>query len=150
MLRAVALSLVALSLMFAESRELDLASGSGWVDTGIDLQPGDTCPTTATGQMKYIDAKQNNGPEGLTRGWTDLIRTLPVNEAGRGAVVARIGTNAAARAFLVGAQKDGSAPIAGKLYVSINEPGGSSGTGRLHIKIEHTARPKTTKADGRM
>ena len=70
-----------------------------WIDTGIDFLPNDTLKITATGKLQYTNARQACGPEGLSRGWTDLIRQLPVNEAGRGALVGRIGANAAARAF---------------------------------------------------
>ncbi len=145
MRRTVALAFLLLAPLFAETRELDLTPGGGWVDTGIELKPGDTFRVTASGSVKYFDAKQENGPEGLNRGWADLIRALPVNEAGRGAVVGRIGTSAAARAFLIGAQHEGTAPVAGRLYVGVNEPEDSRGTGSFHLKIERTAAASSPK-----
>ena len=36
---------------------------------------------SATGQMQYVSAKQSNGPEGLARGFMDLVRILPFNDA---------------------------------------------------------------------
>src|SRR5690242_12687657 len=74
------------------NKDLDLQPGGGWIDTGIDLQPGDTVHFAATGTLQYSNARQSNGPQGLPRGFADLIRNLQVNESGRGAVVGRIGS----------------------------------------------------------
>ena len=40
------------------ARQLDLNPGSGWVDTGVDLKPGDTSHISATGQLQFSDARQ--------------------------------------------------------------------------------------------
>ena len=128
-----------------QTKEFDLKPGGGWVDTGVDLQPGDTVRFTATGQMQYSNARQSTGPAGLSRGWADLIRQLPFNDAGRGAVVGRIGSNAAARAFLIGAQGETRAPIMGRLFIGINEGANDSATGGYHVTAVRTAAPAAPK-----
>jgi hypothetical protein len=88
------------------SQELQLTGDSTWLDTGIDVQAGEHVLITATGSLRYADAKADNGPQGLTRGFKDLIRVLPFNEAGRGAVIGRIGDNDTAQSFLVGEKRN--------------------------------------------
>ncbi len=141
LLAAATLSLV------AQTKDFDLSCSADWVDTGIDLQPGDTIRVTASGSIQYANAKQASDPTGLSRGWADLIRQLPVNDAGRGALVGRIGSNAAARAFIVGTQANARAPIAGRLFLAINQGSTDSGTGSYHAKVVITAAPVRAKVD---
>src|SRR5215467_15467802 len=63
------------------SQEVQLTGEESWVDTGIDVQPGEHVLITATGNLRYADARNENGPEGLGRGFRDLLRVLPLNEA---------------------------------------------------------------------
>ena len=112
MIRAALLSLLLVAPLWAQSKEIDLKPADEWVDSGIDLQAGDTVKITATGELQFSNAKQSNGPEGLPRGWTDLVRNLQFNDAGRGALIGRIGSSEAARAFLIGAELSSQAPIA--------------------------------------
>ena len=123
----------------AQNRELDLQPASGWIDTGVDLKAGDAMRISATGQMQYSDAKQANGPEGLSRGFLDLVRILPLNDAGRGTLIGRIGTSDAARPFLIGKQYSGTAWIAGRLYVAVNQGSTDSASGSYHVTVERTA-----------
>jgi hypothetical protein len=126
--------------------ELDLSPSDGWVDTTVDLKAGDTFQVTASGQLQYVGAKEPNGPEGLARGFSDLIRTFPINSAGRGAVIGRIGDNQAARAFLIGVKLDSRAPVAGHLYVAVNQSSFDQATGSYHLTIRGTAAPQTSTA----
>ncbi|MEQ1885899.1 MAG: LssY C-terminal domain-containing protein [Bryobacteraceae bacterium] len=135
---------VAAQTVSAQTKEFDLKPSGGWVDTGLDLQPGDSVRFTATGQLQYSNAKQATGPQGLSRGWADLIRQLPVNEAGRGAVVGRIGSSAAARAFLIGEQGEARAPIAGRLFIGINQGSSDRATGGYHVTAVWKAAPAST------
>ena len=75
----------------ANLKEITLSGDQQWVDTGIDLAQGDIVKLTGSGSIKLTNAKAENGPEGGPRAWTDMIRTLPVNDANRGAIVGRIG-----------------------------------------------------------
>lgn len=126
------------------SQEVQLTGDQSWVDTGIDVQPGEHVVFTATGNMRYADAKDDNGPDGLARGFRDLLRVLPFNDAGRGALIGRIGDQDTAQPFLVGAHKDVVAPIAGRLALSINQASDDTGTGTYVVRVEVHA-PKDGK-----
>lgn len=136
---ATALSLLTLP-MLAQSREIEIPGNQTWVDTGIDVKPGDLLRYESTGTLKYADAQQSSTAEGLPRGWTDLVRILPLNDAGRGAVIGRIGTGAAARAFLIGARRESRAVVAGRLFVGINHPSRAAGEGSFKVRIDVASR----------
>ena len=114
----------------------DLPGSTRWKDTGLDLQPGDEVQITASGQLQYSGAKQPATPDGLSRGWKDLIRVLPLNEAGRGALLARIGTGDAARVFLAGSSYKFRAPVAGRLFLGINQSSDDTGDGSYHVEAK--------------
>src|SRR5260370_4791952 len=103
------------------SQELQLTGENSWIDTTIDIQPGEHVLITATGKLRYAEAKDDNGPDGLPRAFKDLLRVLPFNEAGRGALIGRIGDKDAAQPFLVGARRDVLAPVSGRLSIGINQ-----------------------------
>ena len=118
------------------SKTLTLEGGKVWDDTGITLEPGQRVMIHAEGKLHYSDAKADNGPEGLSRNFKDLIRILPFNEAGRGAVIGRIGDADVAQPFLIGAEKEVVAPVSGKLAVGINQASSDTGDGSYSVKIE--------------
>jgi hypothetical protein len=118
------------------SKDFTLKGDSLWADTGIDLQPGEHVVITAKGTFRYADAKSDNGPEGLSRGFKDLLRVLPFNDAGRGALIARIGDADVAQAFLVGAAKDIVSPVAGRLALGINQAKSDTGDGTYTVHVE--------------
>lgn len=135
----------------------DLPGSALWKDTGLDLRAGDTVEITADGQLQYADAKDPAGPDGYPRGWKDLLRILPTNEAGRGALIARIGNNEADRPFLIGSSNQFQAPVAGRLYVGINQMSSDTGDGAYHVVVRILARgplvsaqtqPIATSVDG--
>jgi hypothetical protein len=147
MIRAALLSLILCVLpLSAQTHEFDVRPGAGWIDTNIDLTAGDTLHITATGQLQYSNAQQPNGPAGLPRGFADLIRNLPVNSAGRGALVGRIGSIEAARAFLIGEEMNNQAPVTGRLFLSINQMSLDQATGSYHVKVERKAVPAAQTA----
>ena len=118
------------------SQEAQLTGDDSWVDTGIDVQPGEHLIVNATGSLRYADAKNDNGPDGLARGFKDLLRVLPFNEAGRGALIGNIGDKDTSRPFLLGAHKDVVAPIAGRLSLAINQASDDTGSGTYVVRIE--------------
>jgi len=124
----------------AQTRQLDsksftLEGGKVWTDTGITLEPGQRVAFSAQGSLRYSDAKEDNGPEGLTRNFKDLIRILPYNDAGRGAVIGKIGDPDIAQPFLIGASKEVTAPINGKLSIGINQANSDTGDGSYTVKV---------------
>lgn len=118
------------------SREFTLDGSKVWTDTGIALVPGQRFVVTATGTLRYSDAKTDNGPEGLARGFKDLVRNLPENGSGRGALIARIGDPDVAQPFLLGANKNVVSPISGKLSLGINQSATDSPTGSYTVKVQ--------------
>jgi hypothetical protein len=122
------------------SRQIQVSAASVWTDSGIDVKPGDTIRFTASGTLQYDNAKPC-GPEGLPRGWTDLIRQLPVNEYGRGTLVGRIGDSLAARAFFIGPQATHHVAVAGRLFLGINEGANDRADGSYKVTVDLTAAP---------
>ena len=118
------------------SKDFTLKGDSIWTDTGVDLSPAEHFVITAKGTLRYADAKEDNGPEGLTRGFKDLIRVLPFNDAGRGALIARIGDADTAQPFLIGATKDTISPIAGRLALGINQAKSDTGDGSYSVHLD--------------
>jgi hypothetical protein len=123
----------------AQSRQIEVQPADGWVDTKIDLANGDSLHIAATGQLQYSTAKEPNGPEGLARGYWDLIRIMPFNDAGRGALIGRIGSGQADRPFLVGPDLTMHSPIAGRLFLAVNQTTNDTATGSYRVAVTRTA-----------
>jgi hypothetical protein len=126
------------------TKEFTLAGSKIWTDTGISLEPGQKFSVTADGKLRYSDAKDDNGPEGLTRGFKDLIRILPYNNAGRGALIGRIGDPDYAQPFLLGAHKEVTAPAGGNFFLGINQAGVDTGDGSYKVTLEVFAADTST------
>ena len=118
------------------SQELQLTGDQLWSDTRIDLQPGEHILVHAAGGLRYADAKEENGPDGIPRGFKDLLRILPFNGAGRGALIGRVGDADIAQTFLVGANKDVVAPTGGRLFLGINQNSDDTAEGTYTVRIE--------------
>ena len=130
-----------------KSYELDVAGTKVWVDTNVDVGGGAKLRFTATGKITYppdtsYQGKSRTlgtfGPDGLPRGWADLIHQYAVRDAGHGALIGRIGSDAYAQPFLVGASKEYDVPVAGRLFLGINQGMSEASTadGSFHVKIE--------------
>lgn len=115
--------------------DLDVVGTSQWTDTGIEVIPGDRVVISATGSAQNA-AAQVSGPEGFARDWRDLLRALPVNGAGSGALIGRIGDPAAAVPFLVGARKELAVNHAGRLFLGINQLAGEQSGGSFHVNLK--------------
>jgi hypothetical protein len=118
------------------SKDFTLKGDSTWTDTGIDLQPGEKIVVTASGTMRYADAKSDNGPDGLSRGFKDLLRILPFNDSGRGSLIARIGDADTAQPFLIGASKDTVSIVTGRLSLGINQGKNETADGSYNVHVE--------------
>src|SRR5713101_4082843 len=118
------------------SQEVQITGEEPWLDSGIDIQAGEHVLITATGKLRYADAKDDNGPDGLPRGFKDLLRVLPFNEAGRGALIGLIGDKDTAQPFVIGARRDVLAPVSGRLSVGINQTTNDTGDGTYAVRVE--------------
>jgi hypothetical protein len=118
------------------SQEVQITGDQSWSDTGIDVQPGEHLVITATGKLRYADAKEDNGPEGLARSFKDLVRILPFANGGRGALIGRIGDANTGQPILIGAHQDVIAPVGGRFWVGINQMSNDVGDGTYKVHIE--------------
>ncbi len=111
-----------------------VAGDAGWVDTAIDVSPGDELRFTATGEVNL----QRGNPEAVCGpGGIDLM-TLdqPVPNANLGALIGKIAQPIARRLdedsgaeivdevfalFLIGEESALAVPFKGRLYLGLNE-----------------------------
>ena len=124
------------------AKELDVQAKDAWVDTGLDLRPGDVLAISASGTFQVRNGKSISSvtAAGANRGFRDLIKTYPVNEAGQGALIGRVGSSDTATPFLVGASKSWTSPRAGRLFLGINKSSNDAPEGAFHVKIEFASR----------
>jgi LssY C-terminus len=125
------------------SYQIDLDASKQWVDTKIDLRAGEKLRLTATGTINYPPDKKHPdgksfGPDGLARSFEDLIHEYSVSNAGHGSLVGRLGDDDGAQPFAVGASADYEAPVAGRLFLGINQSLRDAGgaKGNFQVKIE--------------
>jgi len=124
--------------------ELDVPGSGQWAETGIELAAGDRLVIAASGSLQN-STSQTAGPEGRARGWRDLLRALPVNGAGGGALIGRVGDSASAVPFLIGASKEITVNRAGRLFLGINQLSDEKSEGSFHVslKIIPSQKPET-------
>lgn len=143
------LSTLSVCLLVAQAQDKITVSGSQqWVDSKLDVTAGETIRLTASGSIEYPGGTDKSGatksnqvanPGGLARGFRDLVKTYPVNGAGRGAVIARVGDAAGTQAFLVGNKWEGKAPITGRLFLGINQGSSDKAEGSFEVTVERVA-----------
>ena len=130
-----------------KSYTIEVPAAKEWVDTNIDLRGGAKVRFTATGQITYpadqsysgkLHTAGTFGPDGLTRGFADLIHEYAVTNAGHGALIGRVGTADYAQGFLIGANKEYVVPVAGRLFLGINQSqkDADGATGSFQVTIE--------------
>jgi LssY C-terminus len=115
----------------------DIPASEQWVDTKITLHAGAKIRITAEGSVSYPKGK-TFGPTGLPRTIKDVIHEYAVPDGAHGAVIAQLGSGAGAHDFLVGASAEYDAPVAGKLFVGINQSmkDASAADGGFHVRVE--------------
>jgi hypothetical protein len=125
------------------SYQIDLDAAKQWLDTKIDLRAGEKLRLTATGTITYPADKKHPdgrtfGPDGLARGFEDLIHEYAVSNAGHGSLIGRLGDDNVAQPFSVGASADYEAPVAGRLFLGINQSlrDAEAAEGNFQVKIE--------------
>src|ERR1700686_86701 len=118
------------------SQEIQITGDQLWSDTGIDVQPEEHIVGTATGMLRYADAKEDNGPDGIPRGFKDLLRILPFNGGGRGALIGRVGEADSAQPFLLGGGRNVVVAVRGRLAIGINQANDDTGDGTYKVHID--------------
>lgn len=123
-----------------------------WIDTKLDLHTGAVVRITGTGTITYpAQGKQperDAGPAGLARSWGDLIHQYPVADAGHGELVGRLGTSDYAQPFAIGESLEYTAPVAGRLYLGINQglKEATNATGSFSVSVAVTNSGLSTSA----
>lgn len=115
--------------------DLTVPAERDWTDTGIDLLAGDTLRVDAEGIINYTSTK-SCGPNGGEREWKDLIRALPVNDAGRGALIGVIGQTGTATPFYIGAHEEFKVEKTGRLLLGINDDDYRNNRGSFRVRVE--------------
>ena len=131
-----------------KSYKIEVPGTQQWVETKIDLRGGAKIRFTASGKITYPAGDQSYeskthtagtfGPDGLPRGFADLLHGYAVGGAGHGALIGRIGSADYAQAFLVGAGKEYDIPVSGRLFLGLNESAqdASTATGKFEVTVE--------------
>ena len=115
-------------------KDLEIPANQEWMDTGVDLEEGDVIRILAEGTINYTTSK-TCGPGGGERDWADLIRKLPVNDQGRGALIGKMGTGGAVLAFFVGERADFTVERKGRLFLGINDDDYRNNSGSFKVRI---------------
>ena len=124
-------------------------ASADWTDTAIPVLAGDTLTFKATGQIAL--AGHTLGPEGMLRGWRDMLRRFPVDTANAGALVARIGDSAAAVPFAIGTASTVTATQTGTLFLRVNSSAELPATGSftVDLRVSPAASAATAQAPAR-
>jgi hypothetical protein len=131
----------------AKSYKIEIPGTKQWVDTNINVRGGAKLRFTATGQITYpadqsragkLHTQGTFGPDGLPRGFADLIHDYAVASAGHGALIGRLGSEDYAQPFLIGASNEYDVPVAGRLSLGINQSqqDAESATGSFEVTVE--------------
>jgi len=115
-------------------KDLEIPANQEWMDTGIDLEEGDVIRIVAEGTINYTTSK-TCGPGGGERDWADLVRKLPVNDQGRGALIGKMGAGGAVLAFFVGERAEFKVERKGRLFLGINDDDYRNNSGSFKIRI---------------
>jgi hypothetical protein len=116
--------------------EVQVKGNKTWTDTGIQLVAGDRVKVSSTGSLDYNQAKAT--PDGLARSLREVITSLPVNDAGIGALIGRIGDATGEVPFVIGSSRDFTANHAGTLYLGVNESATDAGAGSYKVSVKIT------------
>jgi hypothetical protein len=127
----------------ATGYQFDVDATKQWIDTKVDLRQSEKLRFTATGTITYPADKKHPdgrtfGPEGLPRGFEDLIHEYAVTDSGHGTLIGRLGSDDGAQAFAVGKILEYEAPVGGRLFLGINQSmkDAAGATGNFQVKIE--------------
>jgi len=103
------------------------AAANKWVDTKITLTQGERLRITASGQLNLENYGQTTGPEGTTNVSGNQLETHPT-----GSLVGKIGNG---KAFLIGAEYEGSANGSGNLQLGVSLQQGQV-NGQYQVEVE--------------
>ena len=120
---------------------VQVAGQQQWTDTKIDLVPGDKVEFVSSGKLSFM--ARDCSPDGLARGWADLIRSLPVNNAGNCTLIGRIGEADTSVPFAVGSKKEVDVRRGGRLFLGVNQTKGDTSTGQYDVSVNIVSSAKS-------
>ncbi|HTD95985.1 MAG TPA: LssY C-terminal domain-containing protein [Edaphobacter sp.] len=106
-----------------------------WMDTGVAVAAGEQVNFSATGSFTLSDGRVA-GPDGLDRGWKDLLRQFPLNQAKTSALVGRVSDVGASIPFSIGADGEVTMPTSGRLFLRVNVASDLTATGAFKVKMK--------------
>jgi LssY C-terminus len=112
---------------------IQVSPAQSWVDSGLDLQPGEIVKISAS-QVSSTPSPCN--PAGLN-GTAASSASLPLPTAPAGALIARLHEGSVP--VLIGAQRDLKIEEASHLFLGMNFPGKAPCQGELAVKIHKTS-----------
>jgi hypothetical protein len=128
-------------VMHKQSYEFSLKD-TAWMDTGVTVAAGEQASFSATGSFTLSDGRVVK-PEGVERGWTDLLRQFPLNSAKVGALVGRVSEVGASVPFLIGDKSELAIPTSGRLFLKLNVSADLTADGSYKMKVKFNAPAKT-------
>jgi len=110
---------------------IDVQAQAPWTDSGIDVMRGDSLRFDAQGQVTFIQgANSQVGPAGGSA----KNQRYPVNSAGVGALIAKVGNNGTP--FLIGDNRNAvSMPATGRLWLGVNDDNFSDNAGAFKVTV---------------
>lgn len=118
------------------SRTIQVDRKDVWTITDVDVHPGEKLRFTAQGDASCAGAAASFGPEGIPRGFRDLLRILPLPQAGRGAVIGRVGEPGVAQPFVVGPSLERVSPSGGVLSLGVNRADSDACDTRFTVRVD--------------
>jgi hypothetical protein len=97
-------------------RTVRVELGPNWVDTGVDLQRGETVRVRAGNYITITTTNTRITPAGIS----PTTRNLPLPGAPEGALIGAIGEDPNSPIFLIGEDKEFTADRDGRLYLTAN------------------------------
>ena len=117
-----------------KSYEVSVKDGA-WADSGIDVAAGEVLSFEAKGQIT-LAGDRVTGPEGVERGFKDLLRIFPLNSAKTGELIGRVSNVEASYPFEIGAQGKITMPTRWRLFLRVNASDDLEPAGEFKVKIQ--------------
>ncbi len=115
----------------SRSREIAVPGNATWIDTGIDLEPGDRLAVTAEGTIQWKKGSEEScGPDGVPgKGFWK-----PISKANTAALLGKIGDSSVGY-FVLGGRYQGNVLKAGRLFLGINDDNNFDNRGEFQVRV---------------
>lgn len=118
--------------VYTGRKALALPGDTAWLDTGIDLVPGQVVEIMAKGQVYYKrNSKVFCDPDGAPGTASGFWK--PISKANTGALIGRIGDNPGA--FVIGSMRVFQTNVGGRLILGINDDNATDNLGGYQVYI---------------